>query len=413
MSRTAQVRGQFAVNAAMVVLAMALFAAVSVATGRIDAKEGRGWDGSDYNAMVERAWDAGTANTALRPFVVLLNQPMWRLLRGDIVHAFLVMNVLYMAILALALSLLFASYNPDVGARTFFIANMFLCIAVAKGIAYYPVTVDAGALALLTLTTYAIVQDRPWWVLPAGVAAAVTREFSIAVLIFGVCRSLRRREPLWRLTAVYGLPLAVYFGWRAMVTAHFGAGVNAAQLRTAADLADNLQLWRDPLFGAFFVYFALTVFGGISLFLVAAPGPWVRLLRREPEWLAYVGLVLAPAVVGSADIWRYLAFLAPVAAVWFAVAARDHDLPGRRLALAAALTGATVVTQRPLQVMDVSLYFREWFPYYVRLRELPPDTLPELWPAWGWRFLLAAGLLWALAVWPRPSSEPPLVIDAR
>jgi hypothetical protein len=174
-------------------------------------------------------------------------------------------------------------------------------------------------------------------------------------------------------------------------------------LRTASDLADNLELWRDPLFGAFFAYFLLTAFGGVSLVLAARPASWLAFVRREPEWLVYAGLVLAPAVVGSADIWRYLAYLLPVAIVWIAVVSRTWRRP---LLVGAAVTAVTLVTQRPFQAMDVSLYFREWFPYYVKLRELPPDTLPDLWPVWGWRFLIAAGLLWAMAAWPTAASSP-------
>jgi hypothetical protein len=113
----------------------------------------------------------------------------------------------------------------------------------------------------------------------------------------------------------------------------------------------------------------------------------------------YSGLVLAAAAMGDADLWRYLVYLLPAAAVLFAVCARQAALPRWHLVAAAIVCVATVVTQRPFQSIDLSAYFLDWFPYYIRQGEnVPLPTLPSLWPVWGWRFLMTAGLLWLLAV---------------
>jgi len=85
-------------------------------------------------------------------------------------------------------------------------------------------------------------------------------------------------------------------------------------------------------------------------------------------------------------------------AVLFALCAREMAVPRRRLALIALVCAATVITQRPLQALDVAAYFRDWFPYYVHLERVPPEGMdPEIWPLWAWRFLTAAGLWWLLA----------------
>jgi hypothetical protein len=108
--------------------------------------------------------------------------------------------------------------------------------------------------------------------------------------------------------------------------------------------------------------------------------------------------VLAAAAMGDADLWRYLAYLLPAAVVLFAVCARQAALPRRQMVAAAIVCVATILTQRPFQAIDVSAYFLDWFPYYIQQGEnVPLATLPALWPVWGWRFLMAAGLLWLLA----------------
>jgi hypothetical protein len=43
-----------------------------------------------------------------------------------------------------------------------------------------------------------------------------------------------------------------------------------------------------------------------------------------------------------------------------------------------------------LQTLDLTAYFRDWFPYYVYRGGVPAEAMnPELWPLWGWRFMFA------------------------
>ena len=78
------------VNAALVVVAVLLLALMERVTGRVPANEGRGWDGVDYSNMLN-GWDHGTVNTALRPLIVRVNRPAYRLLK-DPVSAFRAMR---------------------------------------------------------------------------------------------------------------------------------------------------------------------------------------------------------------------------------------------------------------------------------------------------------------------------------
>lgn len=395
-------------------LAMALAAAIALAaleplTGRIDAASGLGWDGQNYVQMFAGP-DRGTPNTALRPLIVYANYPAFRLL-GNPVTTFRAMNFLYAAGLALMVCLLFDVYSTHAAAKLLLVANLSVTIPLAKYVAYYPALIDLGAVLVVTGAVYLIVTGRRVAAALAVAAAVLAREFAIAVVLFGVIRDLRRRVPIRIVAATYAPAVLVFLGWRALVQGWYDAGTQPLEL---SSLAENAGLWQDPLFVALFVYFTLTIFGGISLFVFARPVAALRRLRDEPEWLAYAALVVAAAAVGSADMWRYLQFLLPVFVVAFAACAAPA---GRRwsLVVASLVCAATVVTQRPFQAIDLSAYFRDWFPYYLVLGRTPlPEPHPALLPLWTWRFAIAGGLLALLSVvsaraWSRRSDagEPP------
>ena len=77
---------------------MLLLVLMERVTGRIAINEGRGWDAVDYSNMLNR-WDHETVNTALRPLIVRVNRPVYRLLK-DPVSAFRAMNVVYIGVLS-------------------------------------------------------------------------------------------------------------------------------------------------------------------------------------------------------------------------------------------------------------------------------------------------------------------------
>jgi len=384
-----------AVNALLVAVAVLLLVLMERVTGRIAVNEGRGWDGVDYSNMLN-GWDHGSVNTALRPLIVRINRPAYRILKEP-VSAFRAMNVVYIGVLCLGVCLLFDRYSTDTSAKSLLVLNLFASIAVTKYVAFYPVLIDAGAIAVVTLAIYFMVAGPRAAAAIAVVAAVLAREFAIATVVFGVVRDLRRRVPVWIVAITYAPAVVVFFVWRGHVTQKFAG--NSVPVGLSA-LIGNLEFWKDPFFAGLFVYFTLTVFGGISLFVIARCGAALKHCLREPEWAVYSALVLAAAAMGDADLWRYLAYLLPAAAVLFAVCARQAAVSRwHMIASAAVICVATLVTQRPFQTVDLSAYFLDWFPYYIQQAEnVPLPTLPSLWPVWGWRFLMTAGLLWLLAV---------------
>ncbi|HVG54874.1 MAG TPA: hypothetical protein VM846_10610 [Vicinamibacterales bacterium] len=410
------IRRSVMVNAGLALTAVLLLFVMERVTGRIQINEGRGWDGVDYSNMLNR-WDHGTVDTSLRPLVVVANRPVYRLTR-DPVTAFRLMNFLYIGVLCFAVCLLFDRYSSDVAAKVLLVLNLFVTIALAKYVAFYPVLIDAGALALVVLAIYFIVAGKRPLAAVAVAAAILAREFAIATIAFGVVRDLRRRVPVWVIAATYAPAIVVWFSWRTMVVQRWAR--DGREPLGYSALIDNLEYWKDPFFVALFVYFALTIFGGVSLLVLARFGTALRQCLREPEWAVYGGLVLVAAAMGDADLWRYLAYLLPAAVVLFAVCA-GHAPPltlrgagkasmWRWIVTGALVCVATIATQRPFQAMDVKAYFLDWFPYYIQQGEnVPLPTLPALWPVWGWRFLMTTGLLWLLAVSAPVSADDAVV----
>ena len=392
------------IDAALALMAVTLLAGLRQVTGAIPVNDGRGWDGMDYSAMLTSGFDAGSANSALRPFVVVLTMPAHWLLDSP-VAAFAVMNLVFAAILSLAVCRLFARYNPDAGARALLVVNLFLCIATAKYAAFYPVLVDMGALAVMTVAIAAIVSGHRVVAAVALVGAVTAREFGLAAVVFLLLRDLRQRTPLRATLATAAPAVAALIALRLLVTRVFED--DAAPL-TVARLVTNLQLWHEPVFAGLFAYFAVTVFGGVSLFAAGAAPAILRLWRREWEWAAYVALIGGAAAAGDADIWRYLAYLLPAAVAGFGVAWRELASGTRRAVAGALVLVATCVTQRPWERIDLVAYFRDWFPYYLHTGGAPIEDPPSMWPLWGWRLLMAAGLLWAMSAVaaPAPSTVP-------
>jgi len=223
-----------------------------------------------------------------------------------------------------------------------------------------------------------------------AVLAAVSREFGLMVAIFGIHRETRlTRQPL-RALAIYAPAVIASFGLRYFVSRLPGFGV-----LKPSDFRDNLQFWSDQTFIAFFFYFCLTVFGGISILIAARPAQCVRFLRREPEWLTYVAPIVGMAAVGSYDQWRYLAYALPFVVVLLAACDAEWTMANRVWSFLIA-TVATLVTQRPFEQIAESTYFSHWFPYYV-IPSAAPDDLERLWLYWGRLMMVAAISLWLIA----------------
>ena len=398
-------RWSLLVNFALVVAAVGLFAIVDVADQPIATNGGFGSVGLSYKEMLEGGWARGETNPALRPMVVWLNGAAYAALAGDVIAAFVVMNYLYVGLLAFAVCLLFDRYSRDTAAKTLMVVNLFLCIATVKFVSYYPVIIDAGAYALLTLAVLAIVSGKRILAAVCCSAAVLGREFGIAAVLFGIHRDVRQGVPPLRIAGTYAPAILIFLGWRAIVSQQM-AGTGSEELVSVARLLRNLAYWREPAFALFFSYFLLTVFGGVSLFVAArSPDVWRR-CREEREWVTFGLFVVGVAAMGDLDLWRYLAYLLPLFVMAFAVSAQVLELPLRRWALAVIVCVATLLTQRPFQQMSTATYFRDWFPYYVLDGQVQFELVPPLWDVWLWRLLGTAVLGVIVATWFRPTRQP-------
>jgi hypothetical protein len=382
---------RFVAHLTMAIVAMAIFGAMHTWIGHIQVANGEGYDGADYASMLRGGWDQGGTNTALRPLIVWLAQPAYAL-TGDVVRAFDFTNYVYVGLLAFLFSRLMERY----GASTVTSGVAIACVALSSAFqlgAYYPVAIDLGGHAIMTLALWHIVAGPRWAAAAASVAAVLSREYAPAVMIMGVTRDVRLRVPILKIVATY-LPAAiVYVLLRLTVIRLMGEG-NSLQTFIA-----NLVLWKDPMWVAFYAYFSLTAIAGVSVVVAAQPWRWWPVIRDEPEWLGLaLPIALVTALVGI-DIWRYLTALTPLAVVLLARASRTWR-PRETQVFLSAIVVLTLVTQTPFQGMNLGRFFVEYFPYYVWLNKSPDGSTPDqLWPGWGWRFLIVTLSVWALTTY--------------
>ena len=375
----------------MAVVAIAIFGGLHLIVGRITVGNGLGWDGEEYVRMLQRGWDRGGTNTALRPMIVWLAQPGYELTR-NVVRAFDMTNYLYVGLLVFLLSRLMERY----GASRLTSVVAILCISVSNALvlaAYYPVTIDLGGHAMMTLALWHMIAGPRWAAGAVSVVAVLSREYAPAVLIFGAIRDLRMRVPVAKTVATY-LPAAiVYVVLRMAVIRSIGEGNS---LRT---FIDSLALWRDPMWVALYLYFAVTAVAGVSMVVAAQPRRWWAVIRREPEWLGFALPIAVVSGLVAFDIWRYLLALTPLVLVLLARSSREWR---RRetVVFCCAMVVLTLVTQMPFQRLDVTRFFIDWFPYYAWVEKAPGGvTGAMLWPAWGWRFLGVSLSLCALMMY--------------
>jgi hypothetical protein len=377
-------------NLAIVALGLMLFASLNARSGRVEANDGLGWDGRQYAHMVTGRVQDGTVATQTRPLLPLLTRiPYYAGL--DVITAFQVMNFVYAAVLYYSLCLLLDLYDVTAVHKAYFVATVALCIATSKMFAFYPTLIDLGGLAVLSAATYVVLTNSGWVACVAALLAVLARELGVALAFFGLHRELRQGRGVVRplLTYVPAVVAMVLIRQWASVS---NLGDRDRALLTARDFVANLALWRDAAFVAFFVYFLLTLVGGVTLLLVLKPVWAVRRMTATPELATFAAIILAATAVGNADIWRYLAFLLPVIAILYAGYVRDHR-PGL-LVLSAALV-FTLVTQQPFTQMDMTRYFRDWFPVYVSRTD---DATSAFWEMWRLRLGLTAGGAVALAI---------------
>jgi len=302
-----------------------------------------------------------------------------------------VMNFVYAAALYFFLCLILDFYEVAGIYKAYFVISVALCIATSKMFAFYPTLVDLGALAVLSASTYIVLRHGGWAACLAALLAVGAREFGVALAFFGFHREIRQGRGFVRALLTYAPAVVALFLIR-----HWASTTNLGDrdrvLLTAGDFVANLALWRDPPFVVFFVYFLITILGGITILLALKPAWFIRRLAETPELFTFGVLIVGATAVGNADIWRYLVFLLPIVAILFAAYVRDFH-PGPVILTAALLL--TLVTQQPFTEMDMTHYFRDWFPGYVYRTD---DATPVFWTTWWVRIAVTCGGAVALAI---------------
>jgi hypothetical protein len=225
------------------------------------------------------------------------------------------------------------------------------------------------------------------------VLALTSREFGVAAVLYGVHRTVRRGR-LWPDGLWYLPSVATAVVLRTMTASEGSLSMD--------DVVANIKLWLIPEWVAVFLYFVVTVFGGISAILAVCPRWCLARLRQEPEIATFLIVNVGLAALGKVDVWRYLAFALPAVVALIAMFYRDRvRSPARERSMAAAMTFVTVFTQRPFEQMNGVLYFQDWFPLYniINARDNAINTAPspELLTLWAVRMAVLILLVMALA----------------
>ena len=355
---------------ALAFVGLLLFQTLTLTSGQIVVGDGLGWDGQQYASLMTDGLDQGSVVPRSRPLLPLLTRIPHALGLG-VIESFELMNGVYAFTLYFFIALIMDLYDTRMRVKAIVIGNLALCIATSKMFAFYPVQIDLGALALMTAAFYFVLTDRHWFAGLLCMLALASREFGVAVLLCGWHRTFRRGR-LWPDGLAY-LPAALTLVLIRTMTYSEGS-------LTASDAVGNLELWLSPEFVAVFLYFVVTVFGGISTILVLHPRWCFARLRQEPELATFLIVIVGLAAVGNLDIWRYLAFALPVVVALVAHYYRDRvHAPAVERSIAAGMTFVTVFTQRPFAQMDTALYFRDWFPLYNIIGQTPSPDLLALW----------------------------------
>ncbi|HVQ17224.1 MAG TPA: hypothetical protein VMS40_26655 [Vicinamibacterales bacterium] len=406
-----QLSRRWPVNVGIALAGLLVYQLVVIGSGRVADNRGLGWDGEAYAVMVTGNLTEGKPYPQSRPLFLLAARIPYRL-GLNVVQSFILLNYLYAFALYLAAAALLERSGASPPIRLALIVNLVLCIAPSKMFAFYPVQVDLGALALMTVAFYLASTDRLWLAGLVCVLAATSREFAAAVALYGMQRSIRLGNGFVRSVLIYLPTFATLFLIRRWVALSH-VQTSAPGVLVYDDAILNLAMLLSPSFLAVYVYFAVTVFGGVSALLAVRGGYVLRKFRAEPELATFLLVVGALAALGSSDIWRYLVFSLPAVLVLAGAYWNNRDWRYTTRVFV-AITAFTVITQRSFERMDTTRYFRDWFPLYSYSGQ--SDPIADLVATWSVRFAAVALMTLALYLMARtpdatlaPQGRQPLV----
>lgn len=393
-----QLSRRWPVNVGIALAGVLVYQLVVLGSSRVADNRGLGWDGQSYSVMVTGNLTDGKPYPQSRPLFLLAARIPYQL-GLDIVQSFILLNYLYAFVLYLAAAALLERSGASPPIRLALVVNLALCIATSKMFAFYPVQIDLGALAIMAVAFYVAGGDRLWLAGLVCVLAATSREFAAAVALYGMHRSIRLGHGFLRTAVVYLPTFATLLLIRRWVALSH-VQTTAPGVLVIDDAIRNLATLLSPSFIAVYVYFAVTVLGGVSALLAVRGGYVFRRLRAEPELATFLLVIGAMAALGSSDIWRYLVFGVPAVLVLAGGYWRDHDRVYTSRLLV-AVTAFTLITQRSFERMDTLRYFRDWFPLYPYTGQY--DPIADLVAVWSVRFAAVALMTLALYLMARAS----------
>jgi hypothetical protein len=299
--------------------------------------------------------------------------------------------------------LIFDFYNKKSITKIFFVVNISLCIATAKIFAFYPTLIDLGAHAVISLALYLILIDRKVLAGIACLLAVLTREFSLAVIIFGISRNIRLGSFNRNTVLTYSPSLIAFILLRIWVKlTNTMSGAEGTEMVSLSKLISHAAYYGlEPVFITFFCYFALTIFGGISITLWSQPRLGIKYLQEESEYSIFLILIVGISALGNIDIWRYLAYSLPVVTMLFARYFSKIQFQQQLPILLVSVFG-TLLTQQPFASMNIDKYFGYWFPLYWfyqadGIMQLGINRLANFELIWISLFVIAFVTLWLLS----------------
>jgi hypothetical protein len=393
--------GRMKTNLAIASGAVLLWTLMVLVTGRIDVHEGLGFEDEGFAGMVRgftlKGGDEPTRLSPLYPALAWLPYAV----TGDVARSLTIVDGAAMVVLVIGACLLIddrrkdslVHWRKDALVKVFVGFTLALLIAFGKLAAFVPGQPELCALATLMLAVALASPTRPLVTAAAHVAAVMAMPVGLVAPLYGVVHMARTRVPSARIPLVVApaVLMWVFVQWWAR-----GGVAGAISDFTPRAILGSIDVWVQPLFLVFALYFLATVGGGLSLIAFARPSAWSRMTRRSPEALVLCAAVMAYAVVSGSAAPLAFGFLAPVW-VLLCVEWTEFTEPRRLYWWLAAGVALTLITQRPLAQVDLTSYFVDWHPYDV-YRGSAPLQYQQFWERWVPRFLVAATSLWLMAI---------------
>jgi hypothetical protein len=271
----------------------------ALASEWIDRAGGCGFDGSQYCLMA-------TGDEAQLPFArrVLLPALVRALTLGDVLHRFLVVNVLaVMACVVLAYAVTRRMAVWDSRAPAVIVASLTLLNPWTWHIVMaYPALTDEMALALGLGWLLAVVSRNPWISVPLAAAAVLTRESWAPVLLVGILYAAftRRLSPMIAAASTVAVGVATVYCFTRPGLAY---AMDTGPL-------DTVRFWVSSNFlhpegFVRFAAMALSGLGTVCLAGIVVGRPTLATFERRLALLMAVGMA-GLAAVGGGDTDRLL-----------------------------------------------------------------------------------------------------------